>query len=52
MKLADGSDLIDKGVDVGKAFTGSAPDIGPFEKNQIIKKKMLHIVASFLFDTL
>lgn len=33
MKLVDGSDLIDKGVDVGKAFTGSAPDIGPFEKN-------------------
>jgi len=33
MKLVDGSDLIDKGVDVGKAFTGSAPNIGPFEKN-------------------
>lgn len=32
MKLATGSDLIDAGVDVGIEFTGSAPDIGAFEK--------------------
>ena len=32
MKLATGSDLIDAGVDVGIEFTGSAPDIGVFEK--------------------
>lgn len=32
MKLATGSDLIDAGVDVGIEFTGSAPDIGTFEK--------------------
>lgn len=31
MKLVDGSDLIDAGEDVGLSFTGSAPDIGPFE---------------------
>jgi len=32
MKLANGSDLIDAGVDVGLGFNGAAPDIGPFEK--------------------
>ena len=32
MKLATGSDLIDAGVDVGIEFTGSAPDLGAFEK--------------------
>ena len=31
MKLASGSDLIDKGVDVGLPFNGSAPDLGAFE---------------------
>lgn len=31
MKLESGSDLIDKGVDVGLAFNGSAPDLGAFE---------------------
>jgi parallel beta helix pectate lyase-like protein len=31
LKLAPGSDLIDKGVNVGIAFAGSAPDLGAFE---------------------
>ena len=31
LQLASGSDLIDAGVNVGLAFAGSAPDIGPFE---------------------
>lgn len=31
MKLVQSSDLIDSGIDVGLDFTGSAPDIGPFE---------------------
>jgi MYXO-CTERM domain-containing protein len=31
MRLAMGSDLIDKGVDVGLPFNGSAPDLGAFE---------------------
>jgi hypothetical protein len=31
MKLAAGSDLIDAGVNVGIAFAGKAPDLGPFE---------------------
>jgi MYXO-CTERM domain-containing protein len=30
-RLAPGSDLIDKGTDVGLPFSGSAPDLGPFE---------------------
>ena len=31
MHLAPGSDLIDKGVDVGRPFKGKAPDLGAFE---------------------
>jgi len=31
MRLADGSDLIDRGEDVGLPFTGSAPDLGAYE---------------------
>jgi hypothetical protein len=31
MKLAEGSDLIDQGEDVGLPFAGSAPDLGAFE---------------------
>ncbi|PZX13519.1 hypothetical protein LX69_02630 [Breznakibacter xylanolyticus] len=30
-KLVTNSDLIDKGTDVGLAYAGSAPDMGPFE---------------------
>lgn len=30
-KLAEGSDLIDKGIDVELPFTGEAPDLGAFE---------------------
>ncbi len=32
MKLVEGSDLIDAGINIGLSFNGSAPDIGPFEK--------------------
>ncbi len=31
--LTQGSDLIDAGVDVGLPYSGSAPDLGPFESN-------------------
>jgi hypothetical protein len=31
LKPAQGGKLVDTGVDVGIAFEGSAPDIGPFE---------------------
>jgi hypothetical protein len=30
-RLVTGSDLIDKGVNVGMPYNGSAPDLGPFE---------------------
>jgi pectate disaccharide-lyase len=30
-RLVAGSNLIDKGINVGEAYTGKAPDIGPFE---------------------
>ncbi|GGK10524.1 hypothetical protein GCM10007962_00830 [Yeosuana aromativorans] len=32
MKLVDGSDLIDAGINVGLQFNGVAPDLGAFEK--------------------
>ena len=32
MKLAEGSELIDAGIDVGLPFLGKAPDLGAFEK--------------------
>ena len=31
LRLAAGSDLIDKGTDLGFAFNGRAPDLGAFE---------------------
>jgi hypothetical protein len=31
LRLASGSDLLDKGVDVGLPYTGAAPDLGAFE---------------------
>lgn len=31
-QLVAGSDLLDKGVDVGIPFTGAAPDLGPYER--------------------
>lgn len=33
LKLKEGSDLIDKGLDLGFAFYGAAPDLGAFETN-------------------
>lgn len=34
MALAPGSDLIDAGVNVGIAFAGNAPDLGPYESGR------------------
>ena len=31
LRLLPGSDLIDKGVDIGQPFTGAAPDLGAYE---------------------
>ncbi|MEO7308937.1 MAG: T9SS type A sorting domain-containing protein [Chitinophagaceae bacterium] len=33
MKLVSGSDVIDKGLNIGYAFYGTAPDLGCFESN-------------------
>jgi len=33
LKLAKGSDLIDRGTNVGLSFNGPAPDVGAFESN-------------------
>ncbi len=46
LKPAQGSQLVDAGVDVGISFEGSAPDIGPFEFTtapciQLLPPKML-----------
>lgn len=43
LRLADGSDLIDAGVNVGIPYNGSAPDIGAFEKSatQVSRKMSL-----------
>ena len=35
LRLAPGSDLIDRGEDVGLSFAGSAPDLGPFESGLV-----------------
>lgn len=35
MKLAPGSDLINAGINVGIPYSGSAPDLGPFETGLI-----------------
>ncbi|WP_165876151.1 right-handed parallel beta-helix repeat-containing protein [Mariniflexile fucanivorans] len=35
MKLVSGSDLIDKGINVGLPFNGPAPDLGPFESGTL-----------------
>lgn len=35
MQIADGSDLIDKGVNVGLPYSGTAPDLGCFEKGTL-----------------
>ncbi|MGE5785246.1 MAG: hypothetical protein ACM3ZE_11680 [Myxococcales bacterium] len=32
LKLAPGSDLIDRGLDLGLRYSGSAPDLGAFER--------------------
>jgi hypothetical protein len=36
LRLAPGSDLIDRGEDVGLPFIGNAPDLGPFEFGLVI----------------
>lgn len=42
MRLASGSGLIDKGVNVGLPFTGTAPDLGAFEFKGVIDTRNDH----------
>jgi uncharacterized protein YjdB len=41
MHLVSGSDLIDKGIDVGLPYNGSAPDLGAFEYGMTIPNPIL-----------
>ncbi|MEO1396563.1 MAG: LamG-like jellyroll fold domain-containing protein [Cyanobacteria bacterium J06634_5] len=65
LKLKPGSDLIDVGVDVGREFAGSAPDLGAFESGSptvlpvvppaeppITTDKPTKLVASYSFDNM
>jgi hypothetical protein len=36
MRLLPSSDLVDKGVDIGLPFTGSAPDLGAYEAGTVV----------------
>lgn len=38
LKLAQGSDLIETGIDVGLPYKGIAPDLGPFESDYTVTK--------------
>lgn len=55
-KLRPESDLVDAGIDVGQAFNGSAPDIGPFECNIVAvsgnKYPFVKIVTPKLSNTI
>ncbi|MBR1427331.1 MAG: hypothetical protein IJ581_07775 [Paludibacteraceae bacterium] len=41
LRLATGSDLIDAGVDVGLDFTGSAPDLGCYETDGVLRPSVV-----------
>lgn len=45
LHLAEGSDLIDGGTDIGLAYLGSAPDLGAFESEYATSIVKEHIVA-------
>lgn len=47
MRLASTSDLIDKGVNVGLPFNGTAPDLGCFESNGTTPPPTLQAFSSF-----
>ena len=57
MKLVSDSDLIDKGVDVGIAFSGPAPDLGAFEsvtlglENLVIEQGVFNYPNPFTTET-
>ena len=46
MHLATGSDLIDRGTNIGLAFNGTAPDLGCFETNATIPVTLIDFKAA------
>ncbi len=46
LHLADGSDLIDGGTDIGLPFIGVAPDLGAFEFGEIVPVELTSFSAS------
>ncbi len=46
LKLKEGSELIDKGIDVGLKFEGSAPDLGAYEYKSTTTIPVTSIVVS------
>jgi hypothetical protein len=46
LKLAAGSQMIDKGTDVGLPFTGSAPDLGAYEYGAVTQAARPHTAFS------
>lgn len=60
MRLQPGSDLVDKGVDIGFPYNGAAPDLGPFETGALLPVSLLrfnttvvsnHVVLSWKVAT-
>ena len=45
MRLVQGSDLIDAGIDIGFAFTGGAPDLGAFEGGTVVNVPLAEITS-------
>lgn len=50
LHLAQGSDLIDAGTDVGLPFNGSAPDLGAFETGEPSRVSHEHLAANFKLE--
>lgn len=48
MHLRPGSDLVDKGVDIGFPYSGAAPDLGPFETGTPLPVSLLQFNASIV----
>lgn len=50
LKLAEGSDLIDGGVDVGLSFNGDAPDLGAFEYGEAAANDSIILTTPTMID--
>ena len=50
-RLKKGSDLIDKGTDIGFEYVGSAPDLGPYEYGEMVAESSSSVVESSSSET-